>query len=97
MEYLFPNLKCLLIYNKNNYFINNYYLFIYLFLQKIKSIENISNSNCESESLRLMENKQEMSDTFDNYLQNAHSSVKLPPVSPVSVFIEYQHIYCYKN
>jgi len=85
VEYLVPNLKCLLFINKNNYFINYYYFF----LQKIKSIENISNSNCESESLRLMENKKEMSDTFDNYLQNAQSSVKLPPVSPVSVFIEY--------
>lgn len=51
----------------------------------------MSNSNCESESLRLLENKQDISDTFDNYLQNTPSSVKLPPasVSPVSIFIKY--------
>lgn len=52
------------------------------------SIDSISNSNCKSKSLSLVEAKQDISETFDNYLQNAQSSVKLPlvSVSPVSIF-----------
>lgn len=57
----------------------------------MKSSETISNSNCKnckSESFPLVETKQDVSDTFDCYLQNAQPAVKLPLVSdsPVSIF-----------
>jgi len=52
-------------------------------------MENNSNYNCENESLSLVETKQDVSETFNNYLQNSLPSVKLTPVSDsiVSVFI----------
>ncbi|CAH1723013.1 unnamed protein product [Aphis gossypii] len=51
---------------------------------KIKSIEDIQNSNCEGESLAVVENKHDISETLNNYLENSQSSVKLPAgsVSP---------------
>ncbi|XP_025201591.1 circadian locomoter output cycles protein kaput-like isoform X2 [Melanaphis sacchari] len=51
---------------------------------KIRSIEDIQISNCEGESLTLAENKHDVSETLNNYLENAQSSVKLPTgsVSP---------------
>lgn len=57
--------------------------------QKIKSIEDIQNSNCEGESLAVVENKHNISETLNNYLENSQSSVKLPAgsVSPVSINI----------
>ncbi|XP_060863829.1 circadian locomoter output cycles protein kaput-like [Metopolophium dirhodum] len=51
---------------------------------KIRSIEDIRNSNSEVESLALVESKHDVTETFNNYLENAQSSVKLPAgsVSP---------------
>jgi len=62
---------------------------MFLFLQKIKSIESISNSNCKNETLSLV-GKKDISDTFDSYLQNAQSSGKLSAVSvsPASIFFK---------
>ncbi|NP_001164531.1 clock [Acyrthosiphon pisum] len=51
---------------------------------KIRSIEDIRNSNSEVESLTLVESKHDVTETLNNYLENAQSSVKLPAgsVSP---------------
>lgn len=47
------------------------------------------NTNSKTESLILPETKQNISETFDShYLQNVQSSIKLPSVSPVSIFFK---------
>jgi len=48
---------------------------------KIRSVESISNSNCENKSLTLVDTKEDMSETVNSYLQNAQPSIKLPPIS----------------
>lgn len=89
--------KSIKSYSKNTWW--NLYFVTYLFkkytnilkffIQKIRSVESISNSNCESESLALVESKQNISETFDNYLQNSQPTVKSLPnsISPVSILL----------
>lgn len=61
----------------------------------MKSNESISNSNCESESLALVEPTQKLSETFECYLQNSQPSVKMPPVSNSPVSSLYTKLYVY--
>jgi len=49
--------------------------------------------------LSLVESKQDISETLNNYLENAQSSVKLPAgsVSPVSIIVKYKHLITINN
>lgn len=49
--------------------------------------------------MTLVESKHDVSETFNNYLENAQSSVKLPAgsVSPVSITVKFKYLFGINN